>query len=227
MAETSEMDWAKLDLQRFETVAHTQMAALQAQADYATKMVDVAQKYIAVERDKTRLKILRDAFRNFKMERDLAIRELKQAKDAAGRCEGHLRQLRRVCLGEAAGQETVVFIWSAFYFFLPKFQPPANLAPPPDTLADSNFTRPVGMRPETSSPASYMLQLRAKNCLPKIDSPAMRYVLAIMWAMSEEAAKLQAQYEDRLDEARLRLSKMEEMDWQQLFGGESGSENNQ
>lgn len=38
MSEEDKLDWAKLDLQRFETVAHAQVSALQAQADYAFKM---------------------------------------------------------------------------------------------------------------------------------------------------------------------------------------------
>lgn len=183
----------------------------------------MAEKQIEVETDKTRLKILRDAWANFRDERLSTGIELRNAKIDAARIDGHLRQLRRVCLGEAAGQESVVFIWSAFYFFLLRLPPPF-MDVPPEAMPDKNFTRPVGMRPDTRTPVSYLLQLRAKNCLPKLDSPAIRYVLAIMWAMSEEAAKLQTAAEAKIDEYRERLDKIETASWQQLFGGGGGDE---
>ena len=183
----------------------------------------MAEKQIEVETDKTRLKILRDAWANFRDERLSTGIELRNAKIDAARIDGHLRQLRRVCLGEAAGQESVVFIWSAFYFFLLRLPPPF-MDVPPEAMPNKNFTMPVGMRPDTRTPVSYLLQLRAKNCLPKLDSPAIRYVLAIMWAMSEEAAKLQTAAEAKIDEYRERLDKIETASWQQLFGGGGGDE---
>lgn len=202
--EQNPLDWARLDIQRFEAAGNMQLKSLQVQADYAFRMAAVAEKQVKVEKDKVKLAQLKDSFQNLKGTRhrlDTAIAANRREAETYAR---HARWVRKIALGATLPRSVRTYMWSAFYFFMDKVPDPLPDVPT-DVLPPSNFVD-ANVLDEVVSPWDYLLQLRAKNAMPKTGSPATRYIYGLVEAMCAYAAIMEgkaqaeaAEYQEKLD----------------------------
>jgi len=217
MSETSDQqDWAKLRLEQFEAVGNMQLKGIAAQADYALKMQQAIAQQIQNERDITRLKILKDALRDYKRQRQEGLQKVNIITLRVKKIEMQANWLRKAALGQHLPQNTVVYVWSAFYYFLQQISP-IDLPPPQEAYAARNFTRDITV-PETENTAwGYLLFLRSKNTLPRTSTPAAAYLYQIVTAMCETAETLAAEEAAKAQAAETRVQQWQEKDWQQVF----------
>jgi len=214
-----QMDWAKLDLQRMETVGNMQIKGMMAQAEYAMKMMELLEKRVKIEKDITRLKILKDAFQNFKRERHELDAKIRVAESRVKTVKEHVGWLQRISLGQHVSQSLVTHVWSAFYYFLQQ-TPEPDLPVPTEACGPENFTRYVTVPTTETGPWGYILCLRKANTLPKTSTPAMRYMYTIVEKLCETAAQLTTQAAADANKAETKLARMQDSDWEQVFKGD-------
>lgn len=194
MASDDKLDWARLDMARFESVANVQMRALQAQADFAMKMAQVQEQLIN-EVSKTKLAILKDSFQDFQRTRHALLAKIEAKEQQAARIVRHTKWLRYLGMGEALPPDQVTHVWSAFFFFMTEMPEPALKVPPGARLRSHYAHTPAPDKdvPSTAmTPWAYILWLRAKNWMPRGGSEAMLFLYQVIEAMIATAASLEA-----------------------------------
>lgn len=210
--DTPAIDWAKLDLTRFETAASLQLKALAAQADYAMKMAQVQEQLIKNERDTVKLKILKDSFADFTHQRHLLLAAADAVEVYAAKVTRHSEWLRKIQVGESMPQELVTHMWSAFYFFIqktpePKLTVPHGVRPAQQYKHEPPLTKDI---PATQivPPYAYVLWLRSQNLMPRLGTMAMAFLYQIVEAMLQTAAADVALAEQELATYELKLTQV-------------------
>lgn len=210
--ETPAIDWARLDLNKFETVATLQLKALMTKADYAMKMAEVQEQLIKNERDEVKLQILKDGFADFKHQRYELVAAAEEREVFAAKVTRHSEWLRKIQLGEAMPQTMVTHMWSAFYFFIqktpePKLTVPHGVRPHQQYKHEPPLSKDI---PSTAigSPYAYVLWLRSQNLMPRLGTMAMAFLYQIVEAMLKVAAADVELAEQELATYELKLTQL-------------------
>lgn len=209
MPSDDKLDWARLDMQRFECCANVQLRALSAQADYAMKMSQVQEQLIKNESDKVKLAILEDSFADFKRTRHVLLAKIEAKERQAARIVRHTKWLRYLAMGEALPQDQVTHVWSAFYYFMTEMSEPALKVPTGARLREHYVHTPPPDKdvPSTAmTPWAYILWLRAKNWMPRSGT---EFLYQVIEAMVAEATRSEAAAETDAAKAGMALSALQ------------------
>jgi hypothetical protein len=228
MAEQNPLDWAKLDLERFNAITNAQVSLSKAQADYAFRMMEVAEKQVKVETDILKLKIKLKAFRAFEARYHHALADLAKLQRELKRNADEARAVAWIRDGENLSPALVTFVWSGFYYFLHILPPGHTLKADIQEISDAARSGEFyshNSRPEEQCPSvpanvkiarELVMWLRKHNYMPKIDTPPYVFLYNMAIGLTEQAEELALDIEEHAKAKKAEVDRLDSANWKQI-----------
>jgi hypothetical protein len=222
------LDWGKLNLERMTASVDAQVKLMKAYADYNYRMMEVLEKRIKIETDILKLRVMIDAFKDFKRARSALLREIRTAEGRIARTDTNLKYMRYLQRGETLPAQLVAMVWIGFNFFLNNLpvedeMEVASLAVTDEHRRGQYFAHNLHPEescenaPESTCHVRGLIEfLREKNYVPRLGSPPYYLLLQVIAVLTQNAEDRIRIFQDRIATIQPRLEELRTGDWRTI-----------
>lgn len=228
MSITDWLDVAELRLEAFKTVGELQIELLEVQGEYQLNMMEALKKRVEAETDLYRLRMMQDAYRDYRNARRDSIQQLRRVEARAGRHETAARRIGYLALGETLSHYRCQVGWRGFWYLASQspvdtvLELAAQPCGPEDREAHQFHSPRLGKAPtmgpdrKVTQSLALMDWARSTDVVPRLGSSAIKRLQELLQIMVRGADRLVERTEIRLEQARQELLQLRRANWETL-----------
>lgn len=222
------LDIAKFKLDAFKVAIEMRIALMKAHADYNYRMMEVAELRAKVETDRLKLRILADAFQDYRIARRSGMQRVRAFAQKLDRHETALHRINYLALGELNTPFHVNLGWRGFWYL-------TSQCPVATAIAlgkikciatdrkGKNFYKPSDPDkriPDAPSSIRNALLLmdwsRKLSAVPRLGSPPLSRFADLLDILGKGGAGLVKEGKKELNAANKDLKRVREASWKNL-----------
>lgn len=222
------LDIARFKLDAFKTSVEMHTKLIKAYADYNFRMMEVLEKRVKIETDLLKMRILQDAFADFRMARRQNLRQVRSLDEKIERHSTALDRVAFLLMGQVSRQSLVSLGWRGFWYLVAQSSPMTVLAMgrPKCRVSDrdgSNWFRPAAIAtPVPNAPSSithsFLLMdwARKQQAVPNFGSPPLEKLAELLEILGNGAQDSIKELQKRLLAAEKELKRIRDANWRTM-----------
>lgn len=222
------LDWAKFSLDRNTAVANATSTLLKAYADYNYRIMEVLEKRVKIETNLLKLRIMNDAFTDFKRARTEVMRERRKVRSRLKSIERNAKNVRYLAQGDELDADLVNLAWIGIRYFLNNA--PMDVAPALNSInvsgahrAGNHFSHnrkrgeACADAPDSVDNIRSLINFLARNAyMPRFGSPPYMLIAELINVLNRAAEDEQEELNTRLATIKDELAEIRAADWKTI-----------